>query len=95
MVIDTKLLDELLAGYKKPEDIIGENGLLKHLTKAVLERVLNAALSGHVYVHVHCTVVRGFLRNQGFARRRTAYSHDRRRLATQSGACVIARGRLE
>ena len=29
MAIDLKLVDKLLADYKKPEDIIGENGLLK------------------------------------------------------------------
>jgi hypothetical protein len=29
MAIDPKLIDQLLAGYKKPEDIAGENGLLK------------------------------------------------------------------
>ncbi len=34
MAIDLKLIDKLLADYKKPEDIIGENGLLKQLTKA-------------------------------------------------------------
>jgi len=26
MAIDLKLIDQLLADYKKPEDIIGENG---------------------------------------------------------------------
>ena len=35
MIINPKLIDELLAGYKKPEDIIGENGLLKQITKAI------------------------------------------------------------
>jgi hypothetical protein len=29
MAIDLKLIDKLLADYKKPEDIIGEEGLLK------------------------------------------------------------------
>jgi putative transposase len=53
MVISSKLLDELLADYKKPEDIIGENGLLKQLTKAVLERALNAELSEHVGYEKH------------------------------------------
>ena len=53
MVIDTKLLDQLLADYKKPEDIIGENGLLKQLTKAVLERALNAELTEHVGYEKH------------------------------------------
>jgi putative transposase len=28
-----QLADSLLANYKKPEDLIGENGLLKQLTK--------------------------------------------------------------
>jgi len=35
MAIDKKLIDQLLTDYKKPEDIIGENGLLKELTKAI------------------------------------------------------------
>ena len=35
MAIDLDLIDTLLADYKKPEDIIGENGLLKQLTKAL------------------------------------------------------------
>jgi hypothetical protein len=29
MAIDKKLIDQLLTDSKKPEDIIGENGLLK------------------------------------------------------------------
>jgi putative transposase len=45
MAIENELLDKLLADYKKPEDIIGENGLLKRLTKALLERALNAELT--------------------------------------------------
>jgi hypothetical protein len=31
--IDHELIDNLLKNYKKPEDLIGENGLLKQLTK--------------------------------------------------------------
>ena len=43
MAIEKELLDRLLADYncKKPEELIGENGLLKQLTKALLERALN------------------------------------------------------
>jgi putative transposase len=48
MTIDVKLIDQLLSNYKKPEDIIGENGLLKQLTKAVLERALQAEMSDHL-----------------------------------------------
>lgn len=36
------LMDSLLSSYKKPEDLIGENGLLKQRTKALVERALQA-----------------------------------------------------
>jgi len=39
------LIDQLLSGYKKPEDLIGENGLLKQLTKALIERALQAEMT--------------------------------------------------
>jgi putative transposase len=42
------LIDSLLSGYKKPEDLIGENGLLKQLTKALVERALDAELEAHL-----------------------------------------------
>jgi len=45
MAIDLKPIDKLLLGYKKPEDMIGENGLLKQLTKAVLERAMQVEMS--------------------------------------------------
>src|ERR1035438_2130928 len=48
MAIENELLDKLLADYKKPEDILGENGLLKQLTKALLERAMNAELREHL-----------------------------------------------
>ena len=47
-VIPNELIDELLMSYKKPEDLIGENGLLKQLTKAVLERALQAEMAEHL-----------------------------------------------
>ena len=42
------LIDSLLANYKKPEDLIGENSLLKQLTKALIERALQAEMSDHL-----------------------------------------------
>ena len=36
--VPKELIDGLLADYKKPEDLIGENGLLKQLTKMLVER---------------------------------------------------------
>ena len=53
MAIDVKLIDQLLVDYKKPEDIIGANGLLKQLTKALLERALSAELTEHVGYEKH------------------------------------------
>src|SRR5947209_1417307 len=53
MVIDKALIDQLLAGYKKPEDIMGENGLLRQLTKAVLERALQAEMTEHLGYEKH------------------------------------------
>src|SRR5437879_9930018 len=53
MAIDKKLIDQLLTEYKKPEDIIGENGLLKELTKAILERALQAELTDHLGYEKH------------------------------------------
>jgi len=51
--IKPELIDELLKGYQKPEDLIGENGLVKQLTKAVLERALNAELTQHLGYEKH------------------------------------------
>src|SRR5204862_1424776 len=48
MGMDNDLLDKLLEGYQKPEDLIGENGLLKQLTKALVERAMNAELTHHL-----------------------------------------------
>jgi putative transposase len=51
--IRPELVDELLKGYEKPEDLIGESGLLKQLTKALLERALNAELTNHLGYEKH------------------------------------------
>ncbi len=47
------LLDQLLKNYKKPEDILGEQGLLKRFSKAVLERALGAELTEHLGYEKH------------------------------------------
>ena len=43
-----KLADALLVNYQKPEDLIGENGLLKQLTKMLVERALEAEMTEHL-----------------------------------------------
>jgi putative transposase len=42
-----ELLDALLKDCKKPEDVVGENALLKQLTKRVLERAMQAEMADH------------------------------------------------
>ncbi|CAN5598485.1 hypothetical protein BH10ACI3_BH10ACI3_13050 [soil metagenome] len=45
MEIRKEILDELIAGYKDPEDLIGDKGLLRQLTKALLERAMESELT--------------------------------------------------
>lgn len=56
MAIEKELLDRLLVDYKKPEDLIGETGLLKQLTKALLERALEAELTDHLGHEKHAPI---------------------------------------
>jgi len=53
MEIRKDLVDELLKDYKKPEDMLGENGILKQLTKALIERALGAELTSHLGYEPH------------------------------------------
>jgi len=53
MEINKELLDELIKDYKKPEDLIGETGLLKQLTKALIERAMSAELTHHLGYEKH------------------------------------------
>ena len=43
-----ELLDELMKDYKNPEDLIGDSGLLKQLTKGLLERAMQAEMTDHL-----------------------------------------------
>ena len=55
MAIDNEIVDRLLADYKNPEDVTGENGVLRQLTKALMER---GRLSGEEILrrrHRHAT----------------------------------------
>lgn len=46
--VPKELLDSLLANYQKPEDLIGENGLLKQLTKLLVEKALDVEMAEHL-----------------------------------------------
>ncbi len=48
MTISKELLDELLKGCKRPEDLLGNDGLMKELMIKLMERMLGAELTAHL-----------------------------------------------
>jgi len=53
MPISDKLIDQLLEGCSSREDVLGESGLLKKLTKKVAERALEAEMESHLGYSKH------------------------------------------
>jgi len=53
MAMSNAVIDEMIKGYKNPEDIIGPDGLLKQLTKAIVERMLEAEMDHHLGYDKH------------------------------------------
>jgi putative transposase len=50
--INDEVLDELLKGCERPEDLLGVGGLMKDLKKALMQRMLGAELTEHLgYEH--------------------------------------------
>src|SRR6056297_3932032 len=48
MTISKELLDELLKGVERPEDLLGDAGLMKELKIKLMERMLGAELTAHL-----------------------------------------------
>jgi transposase-like protein len=48
MTIDDKILDELLLDCERPEDLLGDGGLMKELKIRLMERMLGAELTAHL-----------------------------------------------
>lgn len=48
MTISKELLDELLKGCARPEDLFGNDGLMKELKIKLMERMLGAELTAHL-----------------------------------------------
>ena len=48
MTISNELLDELLKGCERPEDLLGDAGLMKELKVRLMERMLGAELTAHL-----------------------------------------------
>lgn len=72
-----EVLDQLLVGYTKPADLLGKDGLLEQLTKALMERALGAELTHHL----------GYAKGEGKAQRRENMRNgsSRKRVLTDNG----------
>lgn len=81
MAIRDELLKELLAEYKKPEDLLGPNGLLKQLTGALVEKALQAEMTEHLGYEKHAPAGRGSGNSRNGASGKT--------LKTESGEVAI------
>jgi len=42
--ISDEVLDQLLKDYRKPEDLLGSDGIIRQLTKRAIERIMNAEM---------------------------------------------------
>ena len=75
--IRNEILDELLKDYTTPEDLIGENGLLKQLTKRLLERAMDAEMEDHLGYkkHAPASTKRSNSRN-GHGQKTIVTNHD-------------------
>ncbi|MEF2554555.1 IS256 family transposase, partial [Aurantimonas sp. A2-1-M11] len=48
MTISNELLDELLKGCERPDDLLGDAGLMKQLKIRLMERMLGGELAAHL-----------------------------------------------
>jgi putative transposase len=55
--LNPELLDELLQAYQTPQDLMGEHGILKQLTKALVERCLNTEMTHHLQTAGHSSAL--------------------------------------
>jgi len=58
MAITDEVLNELLRDYQKPEDLLGQHGLLKQLQKRLLEKAMGAELTVHLGYDKHDAIGR-------------------------------------
>ena len=81
MTASNELIDSLLTDYKKPEDLIGEHGRLKQLSRKLVERALEAEMAEHL----------GHARNEAVSNPsgNTRNGHSRRTLKGEYGEMPI------
>jgi transposase-like protein len=46
--LDSAIVDELMKGYQRPEDMTGLRGILEQLTKRLYERILGAEMTHYL-----------------------------------------------
>lgn len=63
MAIMKEVLDELFKDYKRPDDITSPESLLKQMTKAPMERALDAEMTDHLCYEKHMMLFSPKLRN--------------------------------
>lgn len=82
MDIKPEVLDELLKGIKTQDDLAGPNGLLKALTKALVERALEGELTHHL----------GYEKNdpEGYGSGNSRNGRSRKTLKSEQGEVEIA-----
>jgi len=68
------LIDELLQDCDDPKDILGKNGLLKQLTKRLVERTLEAELTDHLGYRPNAPQGRGSGNNRNGKSQKTVQS---------------------
>src|ERR1700761_73165 len=80
--IRPELLDELLSGYEKPADLLGEDGIFQQLRKRLLERALDAELTDHL----------GYQKHQRSGQRgaNSRNGHSAKTVLTDSGSLTLS-----
>ena len=53
MAFSKEVLDEILKNYRGPDDFYGPDGIMKQLTKALVERTMQAELTEHLGYEKH------------------------------------------
>jgi putative transposase len=80
--ITDEVLDSLMSGYERPEDLLGDDGLFKELKRRLLEKALGAELTEHL----------GYAKNDpaGRGTGNSRNGHSRKRLKSEDGELEIA-----
>ena len=74
--ISDEVLDELLKGYEKPDDLLGPDGIFKALKKRMIEKALGAELTDHLGYEKSDTAGHGSGNSRNGASKKTVKSED-------------------